>query len=110
MCETACSIGKEGTINRARSRIRILRKEVLHIAPKVCIQCRKPLCVESCPVQALSQRGRVVRIDETLCNGCGECVKVCDKLFLSPEGDRAVMCDQCGKCVPVCPEKALRIS
>lgn len=109
ICETACSLAKERVINRAKSRIRIFRSDVLKLKTRVCLQCKRPACMTVCPVSAIYKHGDQVRVDEERCTGCGECVKVCDRLFIAPEEDRVLMCDQCGACVPKCPEKALII-
>ncbi len=109
ICESVCSIAKEGVLNRARSRIRIYRRNVIKFQYLVCVQCRKPVCVEACPENAIIHDEKGIRVNYEICNGCGECAKVCNRVFISPEGDKALMCDQCGACVPACPEKALSI-
>ena len=51
-----------------------------------------------------------VRIDESKCNGCGACAKVCpveaikvnSKAVVDPE-----KCVDCGTCVDECPSKAI---
>jgi carbon-monoxide dehydrogenase iron sulfur subunit len=107
MCETACSEAKEGIINRARSRIRIYRRDVLQLIPKVCLQCPKPICLKVCPEKAIYRENGNIRVNSEKCTGCGQCTEACPCIFLAPEGDRALMCDQCGFCIPVCPEGAL---
>ena len=109
ICETACSIAKERVINRAKSRIHIYRSNILELVDRVCIQCPEPVCLSACPQGAIYKKGNSVRVEETKCTGCAECIKVCDRLFLSPEGDKVLMCDQCGACVLKCPENALKI-
>ena len=107
MCETACAEAKEGIINRARSRIRVYRRDVITLIPRVCLQCPNPLCLRVCPEEAISRNNGTVRVNDEKCTGCGQCVEACRCIFLSPEGDRALMCDQCGSCIPICPEGAL---
>ena len=109
MCETACAEAKEGVINRARSRIRVYRTDVITLAPWVCLQCPNPLCLRVCPEGAISQEDGTVRVNDEKCTGCGQCTTVCKGIFLSPERDRTLMCDQCGSCSPICPEGALAL-
>ncbi len=94
MCETACAEAKEGVMNRARSRIRVYRTDVIKLAPWVCLQCPKPLCLRVCPEEAISQENGNVRVNDEKCTGCGQCATACKSIFLSPEGDRARGCDQ----------------
>jgi len=107
MCETICAEAKEGVINRSRSRIRVYRRDVITLVPRVCLQCPNPLCLRVCPEEAIYRENGTVRVNEKKCTGCGQCIEACTCIFLSPEGDQALMCDQCGSCVPICPEGAL---
>lgn len=109
VCEGVCSLAQEGVLNKSKSRIRIRREDVLALRQFVCDQCGERPCVASCPKGAIFEKEGQVRIRRSLCDGCGDCVKVCDKLFLLPGGRRAVMCNQCGACVEKCPEGALEM-
>lgn len=109
ICEAACSMAKEGVVNRAKSRIRIYRRDVIKLKYLVCVQCRNPVCVSACPENAIVHDEKGIRVIYDRCSGCGECTEVCNRVFLSPEGDKALMCDQCGACIPACPENALSI-
>ena len=66
----------------------------------------KPKIEHSKPVNVL-----VPKVDETKCNGCGECGKACrfnaiavvkGKVLIFPE-----VCHHCGACVIACPHKAI---
>jgi anaerobic carbon-monoxide dehydrogenase iron sulfur subunit len=108
-CESVCSMTNERILNKAKSRIRILRTDVLTLSQRVCDQCEPRPCSTVCPEGAVYEKDSQVRVDREKCSGCGECVKVCDKLFLSPEGSKALMCNQCGACIRFCPEGALEM-
>ncbi len=53
-------------------------------------------------------------IDETLCNGCGRCIKVCPSETISMSGKKAVITGteslNCGHCQAVCPTGAIGVS
>ena len=54
-------------------------------------------------------------LDETLCTGCGDCVRVCPTACLEMDGPlpwlaRAGDCISCTLCVLVCPVEALRLA
>ena len=108
ICESTCSITNESVINRAKSRIHIYRKDVLELIQLFCDQCHTHVCVTACPTNAISVINNQVRIKRSLCDGCGKCSQVCDKIFMSPD-NFALMCNQCGACVKTCPEGALEI-
>jgi len=109
VCEGICSMTQEGVLNRAKSRIRIYRTDVLELTQKVCAQCVERPCVAACPRGAIFEKNGQVRIRRSACDGCGACVAVCDRLFLSPDDRHAMMCNQCGACVKGCPENALEL-
>ncbi|MFO8089052.1 MAG: nitroreductase family protein [Desulfatiglandaceae bacterium] len=52
-------------------------------------------------------------IDEGLCTGCGLCVEVCPKETITMKGKKAVVmgpeCITCGHCVAVCPTGAINV-
>jgi len=109
-CESTCSFTKEKVVNRGKSRIRVDRLDVLKMEALVCLQCAQPRCRAACPTGAIYREGEQVRVRQELCDGCGSCMQVCNRLFLAPDHSRVLMCDQCGACVVRCPEGALRIA
>ena len=51
-------------------------------------------------------------VNQELCNGCGICIEECPVGAMSQEGDIAVIneseCIRCGRCHDVCPQEAVR--
>jgi len=83
----------------------------------------QPPCITSCPTGAvhvarLDEAGalRLRVIDDSLCDGCGDCVPACPyrDIEIDPSTNRATMCDLCAgrpegpACVAACPSSALR--
>ncbi len=131
-CMLACSLVHEGNHNLSLSRIQILDSPFgqyptdITITP--CLQCKHPLCVEVCPVEALhidKEHMNVRRIDEQKCIGCKRCIAACpfspSRITWNSEKQQSMKCDLCkdppfwdkkGKlaCVEVCPTGTLMFS
>jgi Fe-S-cluster-containing dehydrogenase component len=85
-----------------------------------CRKCEDPVCVASCPKNALSQEEStgIIRVNEHACTGCGWCVGACPfgAMNLHPDKKIAYTCNSCTdtdfkgepQCVPWCPEGALQ--
>lgn len=57
----------------------------------------------------------VITIDETKCNLCGECAKICPSEVYKVEGGRVVVgntddCSNCQSCLSVCQPGAITVS
>ncbi len=86
--------------------------------PKLCNHCKKPNCVQVCPVGAtyLTKDGFVL-VDEKHCVGCGYCIQACPygARFKNPATKVADKCTWCfhrvrhgfsPACMTVCPVNA----
>ncbi len=120
LCEYVCSMVNEKTFNPDKSRIRVTHMGLLSNVAVSCRKCVDPLCVASCPKNALSQEEStgIIRVNEHVCVGCGWCVGACSFGALHLHHDKKIVyvCNSCtdinGKdepqCVQWCPEKALQ--
>jgi carbon-monoxide dehydrogenase iron sulfur subunit len=117
-CEVACSLRNAGESNPTRSRIRVIRYERAgnfhNYVPMVCQQCSTPLCMEACPVNAISRDPRTgaLVVDEETCVGCRICVMACPigGVSIDPVTNVAYKCDLCGgdpECVKICDPEAI---
>jgi Fe-S-cluster-containing dehydrogenase component len=78
----------------------------------VCRGCKKPDCVEYCPVGALLPReGGGVRLIRDKCNGCKACLAGCPIKTITFEGEvnLPIVCIQCGWCVKFCPHGCIEM-
>jgi Fe-S-cluster-containing hydrogenase component 2 len=114
ICETACSLSREGECNPALSRIRVRRGEMRETV-LVCQQCEVLFCASVCPKEAIhrDEASGVVLVDESACNGCRACIQACPYQVIAfhPERRKALICDHCGgdpACVAWCPREALQ--
>ena len=122
-CEAVCSnYNSQGRASSALARV-ILEKDYLKLnyETNTCFQCVEPLCLTSCPVDAIiidKKSGTNARIiDEQVCIGSKDCIDACGSIFTPPrpryDVDRkvAVKCHLCfgsPQCVKFCPYGALQ--
>ncbi len=115
VCESVCSLFHEDECNPAKSRIRIMRWELDGIdVPVVCLTCDDPVCIVTCPMNALKKdplTGAVIT-NEKKCVGCSLCFTMCPfgGASLTPER-KVIRCDLCQgdpSCVKLCQTKALQ--
>jgi len=115
ICELTCAIEHFGVNNPKKSAVRVLvtyPHPVMRL-PIVCAQCKRPLCADACPVDALRWTDSVVKLDQASCISCMMCVEACPfgAIYAHSELEYPVKCDLCGgqpKCVETCPKGALR--
>ena len=69
--------------------------------PRICNHCSNPACLEVCEKKAIFKREEdgIVLIDETICDGCGECIKACPykKIYFN---DKMFVAQKCNFCYP----------
>lgn len=114
-CVVSCSMAKTKTFGPKKSRITIRKVEDLCLGiPVICEHCNDPPCAVVCPVNAIRKEVEtgIVRIDSSLCLGCGKCREVCpfSSETIKMIDNKAVICDLCGgspACVKVCQPGSL---
>lgn len=115
-CSLACSFSKEKEFSLAKARIGPLWIPRIGMNfPMVCQHCDKPLCMDVCPMGAISRNeetGAVVQ-NSDVCIGCKMCVIVCPlggcQLVESKKGgvQKCDLCDGDPECVKYCLYGAL---
>lgn len=114
ICEFACSLEKEDTLNPIKSRIRIIRgPPFIHLAT-TCRQCEDTPCIRACPKEALyqSEESGAILVEAEKCDGCNWCLEACayGAIRYDKDADTVVICDLCEgdpKCKEMCPEEAI---
>ena len=114
LCEEACAREKgEGVLSLSRIKPVHAPQMDFHEA-LTCIQCGQPMCLEICPVGAITKDSLngVVTVDELRCVGCGLCTLACPygAIYCDSQKQKSFKCDLCGgepKCVQACPHQLI---
>lgn len=115
-CETVCSLNEYSKILLGISNIKVINSYVkgrrLDI-PHVCRNCKKAVCIEACPREAIREEGGIVILDSNLCDNCGLCIESCTfgSIFRN-ENHEITKCNFCdGKllCVKFCATGAIEM-
>jgi carbon-monoxide dehydrogenase iron sulfur subunit len=108
LCELACSSAKEGLFIPIRSRIKVITDGLNGCSsPVVCVQCKDPLCLAVCSVEAIfesetSQGDKFIDINKEKCIACHKCVVACPFGAIEYIKDVGIVkCDLCGG-KPIC--------
>ena len=113
-CVMACSLVKERVFSPTKSRIQIHANESKCFSvPNICEHCPVPPCIPACPVDAITKDeiSGIVKIDEEICTGCGDCQDTCPFDSIRIREGKAIKCDLCGgdpECAKVCYPYALQ--
>lgn len=78
----------------------------------VCRACEDPPCARVCPTDALIPlKGGGVRLNESKCIGCRNCVEACtvNAVFWDYERNKPVICVYCGYCAKYCPHGVIEL-
>lgn len=109
ICEIICSFTKENEINPKLSRIRIEPKNE-RIVYYVCRKCDNPVCVEACPIHAITIENGKFTLTKQCIENCSLCIDACPyKAIVSIPEKTIDVCDLCGQCILFCPADALHI-
>lgn len=116
ICEFVCALEKENEANPLKSRIRVIHLNPIFNITVTCRFCEDAPCVRACPRDALkqSEKGGIIIIDESKCDGCVLCVQACPYggMMLNPDKGIVIACDLCNgepECIEFCPEEALKL-
>lgn len=118
LCEMACSLVHEGSIDPQRSRLTIRANPFKgSYLPRICRHCSDAPCLRACEASAIQIREKdgTVFIDEEKCTGCGLCLKKCPfgAIRFDSSRKKAFKCDFCQgtpECVKWCPTHSLGIT
>jgi len=114
-CEMVCAQSHFGVVSSGKAAIRsVCLEEQGKTYSIYCQHCEEPLCLEVCPVKAISRdAGGLVCLDPKACVDCGLCIAACPEgaPLRDPETNQVQKCDLCQgepACTPACPSQALR--
>jgi len=114
-CEKACLFQQAARNTEASPNIFVrVDLDRRRIYAGTCLQCETALCLEVCPIKAITRdlETSAVIVDQKICLGCGMCVSACPfgYMHLEDSCQKATKCDLCDgtpKCVQMCMARAL---
>lgn len=123
-CEIACAVA-HSELNLQTllpketfsPRLQVVRSAKITL-PVLCRQCENAPCANVCPTLAITRKGNVIIVDQSLCIGCRNCAIACPfgaMTVITQQESQALKCDLCvdvatgPACVRVCPTDALMI-
>ncbi len=122
LCELACSLSHNDSVNPRRSRIQIHRATTAPRGdyrdyPVVCRHCPEAYCVQACPANCFTVNAKTGTYDVIPgeCVGCTLCVDACPykEIYIDPQTNLAIKCNLCDgdgpRCVDICPSHVLQL-
>lgn len=120
-CSVSCKAEFDVPLGVTRSWVEYVEKGdfpnvSVNFLPRLCNQCRHPICVDVCPTGATYKRDEdgVVVIDPEICIGCKYCIQACpyNARFMNHVTGAADKCDFCQHrvsqgLVPACVEACI---
>lgn len=115
ICTLVCSFRHNKEYNPSRALLTIIRDEKSGVnIPVICQHCEIPLCMESCPADAIyrDSKTNAVCINQENCIGCHQCLIACPfgGIHIDTADGRTVKCDLCegyAMCAQFCPRGAI---
>ena len=125
-CQVACKLENTVALGQGRNKVCTIGPSgtypnlQMYFMTAMCQQCENPTCVQVCPTGAIykDEEDGVIKIDRSLCIGCGSCKRACpyDCINMNKElrvADKCTICAQLREegeepaCVRNCSGKAL---
>jgi len=126
-CQVACKLQNTVALGPGRNKVctigpsGVFPNLQMYFLTAMCQQCAEPACVEVCPTGACwkDPEDGVIKIDRSMCMGCGSCMRACpyDCIKSNKELRVADKCDICASlrekgdtpaCVRNCSASALK--
>ena len=82
-CQVACKLRNTVALGPGRNKVCTIGPSgvfphlQMYFLPTMCQQCAEPACVEVCPTGACwkDPEDGVIKIDRSMCMGCGSCMR-----------------------------------
>lgn len=104
-CQVACKLENTVALGQGRNKVCTVGPHgsypnlQMYFLTTMCQQCENPTCVQVCPTGACykDEEDGVIKIDRSLCIGCGSCSRACPYDCINMNKELRVM-DKCTLC------------